>query len=91
MLIYNTQRNGRSKVSSFEVSSETNGNRKKRVKNGNKQKKKGYKSRSKRTIGVNQAKVTGGDRAGKSKQKKKLTKKNKDFLERIGLKVKQND
>lgn len=63
---------------------------KNKAKNGKKHVKKGYKSGNKRSIGVNRAKVTGGGAPRKSKPRKKLTKKNKEFLERIGLEVKQN-
>lgn len=79
MLIYHTHRDGRSNT----VSNELHGNVKNKVKNR-------YKSRTKRTSEVIRAKVSGGDRPKKSKPRKKLTKKNKKFLEGIGLKVKQN-
>lgn len=91
MMIYKNQSSGSSKIHPSEVSSEMQGgNRKKRVKNGKKRVKNGYKSRTKRSPRVNHPKVIGGGRSRKSKPRKNLTKKNKLFLEKIGLKVKQN-
>lgn len=79
MLIYNTHRNGRSNNTSIDLQ---NGKKEEnKVKNG-------YKSRTKRSPGVIRAKVSGGDRSKKSKPRKKLTKKNRKFLEGLGLKVK---
>lgn len=98
MLIYNTHRSGKTDSLANGGGNGKNGvkkgnskakNGKNKAKNGkNGVKKNVYKSRSKRSSGVIRPKVFGGDRSKKSNQKKKLTKKNKNFLERIGLKLK---
>lgn len=79
MLIYHTHRNGRSNISSNEI------------KSGKNCAKNAYKNRNGQNECVNRAKVVGGDsRKKKTKLRNKLSKKNKMFLNGIGLKVKQN-
>lgn len=77
MLIYHTHQSIGSKIFSNDF--------KKKRKN----KKNGYKSTVNRNQGVIQAKVSGQDSRKTSKLRKKLTKRNKQFLEGLGFKVKQ--
>lgn len=79
MLIYHTQQNPGSNIFFNDF------------RNKRKNKKNGYKSTYNRNHGVIQAKVSGvdGQKKKKSKVRKKLSKKNKHFLEKLGLKVKE--